>query len=199
MAFRLYLVPAVGVGTALDPRRPKYMSTFATPWSAMDYGAEPWMVVGVDLSVADDVTLAGQVDVTALPFDLTPLLTAGQVTAVKAKLEAANLPAGWVTTALTWAQVVRIVLGVFSFLQRYTVTYALAQGVYPPSLFVAGITLDTTFGALAPEVQTALTATAVSFNIPTTGLTASTPMRAILKTMADFFVNAPFVIGGVSI
>jgi len=199
MAFRLYLVPVIGVGTSLDPRRPKYVAGGATPWAAMDYGNEPSMIVGADLSPTDDAALAGQPDVTALPVDLSPLLTPANVTAVQAKLEAAHLPAGWVNTTRTWRDVVRIVLGIFSFLQRYAVVYAQAQGSVAPSVFTAGVTLDTTFGSLPAAVQTALTNTAISFGIATTGLMAGTTVRAILKAMADVFVDAPFVIGGVSI
>jgi hypothetical protein len=199
MAFRLYLVPVIGAGTSPDPRRPKYFDTATVSWAGMDYGFEPWMLVGADLAPADDAALVAQPDAMALPFDLSPTLTAGQVTTVQTKLEAANLPAGWVTTALTWRAVVRIVCGMFQFLQRYGRVFADANGFAPPSIFGGTVTLNTTFGALPAAVQNALVDTAISFEIPTTGLTAGTTLRTILRAMADHFDPLPLVLAGVAI
>lgn len=199
MSFRLYVVPVIGTGTTASPRRPKYFGSTSSPWSAMDYGFEPWMVVGASLTELEDLNLTAQPDVTALPVNLQPLLSAGNVTAIQTKLEAANIPAGWVNTTLTWTEVVRTVLGMFSFLQRYGVTYATANGSAPPSIFSAGVTLATTFGSLPAAVQTALTDTAVSFGIATTGLTASTTLRQILKSMADHFQGTPYFFGAVTV
>ena len=198
MAFRLYLVPIVGTGTKDDPRRPKYFAgaPVVGDWSGMDYGFEPVMVVGADLSPSEDNYVVGQGDVTALPFDLAPTLTSGQVTAVHNVLETLNLPAGWVTTSLSWLAIVRTVLGMFSFLQRFGQLYAAQNGVPPPSIFAGGVTLNTTFGSLPLAVRTALLATADSFGIPTTGLTGSTTIRVILKNMADMFQNQQYNFNG---
>lgn len=201
MAFRLYIVPAIGDGF-VTMRGPKYfLDGRVTPlqWSAVDYGNEPWEVVGADCSAADDAFLAGQPDVTTLPFDLSPQLTAANVTTVQNKLEAANIPAGWVNTTLTWREVVRTVLGMFSYLQRYAGVYGQTTGTSAPSLFGSGVTLATTFGALPAAVQSAMVAAAQSFNIPTTGLTASTTLRAILKNLADFFQDQPYYFGVVAV
>jgi len=200
MANRLYVVPVVGAGTDADRRRPKYFrDVIAGAYGAMDYGVEPWMVVGADLSASDHALLASQVDVQALPLDLTATLTGGQVTATKAFLEAANLPAGWVTTALTWAAVVRTVLGVFSFVQRFGAIYAAATGSPPPSLFSGGVTLDSTFGSLPLAVRTALADTADDQGISTAGITGGTTVRVLLKTMADAYEDRPLSINGLVI
>jgi hypothetical protein len=130
------------------------------------------MVVGADLSTSDDNLVVGKPDAFALPFDLAPNLTAQQVTNVQAKLEAINVPAGWVTTSLSWITVVRTVLGMFSFIQRYGVEYANANVVVAPSIFTGGVSLATTFGSLPQAVQNAIIAAAQSFNISTAGLTA---------------------------
>src|SRR3954463_9547709 len=109
MSFRLYIVPVIGTGAKTDPRRPKYFGdgtiTAGQSWGSIDYGFEPWMVVGADLSTSDDNLVVGKPDAFALPFDLAPNLTAQQVTNVQAKLEAINVPAGWVTTSLSWITV----------------------------------------------------------------------------------------------
>jgi len=197
MAFRLYIVPVIGTGSGRDDaRRPKYFETLSD-WSAMDYGFEPVMVVGADLSVSDDASVSAQPDVTALPFDLAPQLTSGQVTAVRTALEALHIPALWVTTADTWLGVVRSVLGMFSFLQRFGGIYARQTGTVPPSMFTGGVTLNTTFGSLPLAVRTALMSTADSFGISTAGLTASTTVRVILKNLADTFGERPYNFNGV--
>jgi hypothetical protein len=203
MAFRLYIVPKIGTGTKTDPFRPKYMTDGTLPvnevWSSIDYGFEPWFFIGGDLSSASDVILAAEPDVIALPFDLSPNLTAGQVNNVQTKLEAINVPSGWVNATLTWLDVVRTVLGIFSYLQRYGFIYSTANGSIAPSLFVGGVTLNTQFGNLSQAVQDAMVAAAQSFNISTAGLTANTTLRAILKNLADNFQNTPYNFNGVII
>jgi hypothetical protein len=200
MSFRLYIVPVIGTGTKADYRRPKYFddgSLASHPaWSWIDYGFEPWAVVGADLSTSEDNFVVGQPDGFALPFDLSPPLTAQQVTNVKNKLESIQVPSGWVNTTLSWIQVVRTVLGVFTFIQRYGVVYADANGVAAPSIFTGGVSLDTTFGSLPLAVRNALIATAQSFGIPTAGLTANTTLRTILKSMADSFQNKQYNFNG---
>jgi hypothetical protein len=190
MAFRLYVVPIVGTGAHGDARRPKYFTdgTIAmATWSAVGYGLEPWTIVGADLPAGDDAIIAGKPDVQALPFDLSPLLTTGQVSSVKTFLENANIPAGWVDTTDTWAVVVRGVLGMFSFLERYSGIYAEQNGTAAPSIFLGGVTLATTFGSLPQAVQTAMLATATDQGISTAGLAAGTTLRVILRFVADTY------------
>lgn len=200
MAFRLYIVPVVGTGAKSDPRRPKYFTdgtiAASSVWSAMDYGFEPWMVVGADLSTSDDNLIVGKVDALALPFDLAPNLTSQQVTNVQSKLETANIPAGWVNNTLSWLTVVRTVLGMFSFLQRYGVIYGDTNGTVAPSLFAGGVTLSTTFGSLPQAVQNAMVSAAQSFGISTAGLTAGTTLRVILKALADNFQGQQYNFNG---
>lgn len=190
MAFRLYVVPIVGTGAHGDGRRPKYFTDgtiAAGPWGWVYYGLEPWSVVGADLSATDDAIIAGKPDVQALPFDLSPLLTSSQVTGIRAFLENANIPAGWVDTTDTWAVVVRGVLGMFSFLGRYAGIYAEQNGTAAPSIFLGGVTLSTTFGSLPAAVQSAMLATATDQGIATAGLAAGTTLRVILRFVADAY------------
>jgi hypothetical protein len=189
MAFRLYIVPVVGSGTSHDARRPKYFKSDATgaglvglvtgAWSGMDYGFEPWMVVGADLSISDDSLVVGQIDAFAIPFDLAPALSVAQVTNVQNKLESMNVPAGWVTTALTWLQVVRTVLGMFSLIQRY----AGIHGVN--GLFTGGVNLNSTISALPVQVRQDFNAAATSQGLDTSAITGTTTIRVALKLLAD--------------
>lgn len=196
MPFRLYIVPVIGTGVKGDPRRPKYFADLSVDWSAVDFGFEPVMFVGATLSVSDDNAIVGQADVTALPFDLAPTLTGGQVNTIQSKLEALNIPAGWVNTSLTWLLVVRTVLGMFSYLQRFSAVYAENTGNTPPSVFTSGVTLNTTFGSLPLAVRTAMVDAAQSFGFSTSGLTANTTLRVILKALADNFQEQQYNFNG---
>lgn len=201
MASRFYIVPVIGAGTHGDPRRPKYFAdgTVTSTWSGMDYGFQPWMIVNSDLSASDDNLVVGQADAFAIPFDLAPTLNAGQVTAVKSKLEAINVPAGWVTTSLTWLLVLRTVLSMFSFFQRFVATYAADNNGVILNVFSGGVTLDSTFGSISLAVRNALTKTAQSFNLDTSGIASGTTMRVILKNVADQLNNAQYNFNGVLI
>jgi hypothetical protein len=204
VAFRLYIVPVVveSVGPFPSARLPKYFTgstrlvTSGQAWTAMDYGAEPRMVVGADLTAGDDALVVAESDVFALPFDLSTRLTNPQANNAESRLEAANIPAGWVSNALTWTQVIRTVLGIFSFLQRYAVVYGQQTGTAAPTLFTGGASLNTTFGSLPLAVRDAFTATAQSFNLSTASLTAGTTLRTILEAMADQFQSRPYTFGG---
>lgn len=203
MAFRLYIVPVVGtgIGGGIDnSRRPKYFLSDASGaghvgivpagWDGMDYGFEPWMVVGADLSVSDDALIVGKVDAFAIPFDLSVTLTSQQVTNVVNKLEAINLPAGWVTTAFKWIEVVRIVLGMFSVMQRY-------QGLHGPNaLFSGGVTLSTTISALPAQVRADFNAAATGLGLDTSAITGGATVRAALKILADQLVTQQYNFNG---
>lgn len=201
MASRFYIVPVIGTGAHGDARRPKYFEdgTVTGNWSGMDYGFQPWMIVNSDLSVSDDNLVVGQADAFAIPFDLAPTLNAGQVTAVKAKLEAINVPSGWISTSLTWLIVLRTVLSMFSFFQRLVATYAADNNGVILNVFSGGVTLDTTFGSLSLAARNALTKTAQSFNLDTSGITAGTTLRVILKNVADQLNNSQYSFNGVLI
>lgn len=189
MTFRLYIVPVVGSGSSKDPRRPKYFSGSFSNWTANDYGLEAVMIVGADLAPADDTAVTANADVTALPFNLDANLTAGQVTTTQTKLEALNIPAGWVSTSLTWRTVARLVLGMFQFMQRYN---AISNGA---RLFLAGVDLSTQFSSLPAQVRADLIAAADSLGYDRSSLSGASTLRQILKTLADNWQSTPIQIG----
>jgi hypothetical protein len=201
MSFRLYIVPKIGDGTKANPWRAKYFAdNTLSPrptYSSMDYGFEPWFVVGADLSAPDHSTIAGEPDAFALPTDLDATLTVGQVTSVQNKLEAINVPAGWVNTSLTWRAAVRIVLGMFSFIQRLGALLNAGQTLGVP--FFGTVNLSTTISQLSGGTVTALQQAAVDLNLSTTGIVGSTTLRSALKTLADQMDNISFNFNGVLI
>lgn len=192
MAFRLYIVPQVGTGTRTDVFRPKYFMsaldgtgtigvlTTLVDFGTVDFGFEGWFVVGGDLSTSDDNLIVGQSDAFALPFDLSPTLTAGQVTNVQTKLEAIGVPAQWVTTSLTWLQVVRIVLHMLSLIQHFAAVHNVAGFT-----FLQGANLSAALNTLPASVRQDLLTSATDLGLSTTGITGSTTIRAALKALAD--------------
>ena len=144
MATQLYVMPITGTGTDTDSRRPKYADTdlAGTSWAAMDFGNEPFMLV----ATPTNATLAGHADVHTLPLNLDTTLTAGAVTTVTTKLEAAHIPAQWVAVGMTYRQVVKTICQMFMFWQR-------CQGLGHPQLFTGGVTQDSAFSSLPQEPE----------------------------------------------
>lgn len=169
----VYLVAAQGTGTKADPRRPKYIPDVSptVDWTAMDFGAAPVFLVEASLSPAQEAVLNPNADFFTVPA-LDALLTTGQVSAVSTRLEALGVPAGWVTTALTWRQVLRTVASVFQLCQRANVTIVQAN-------------LDLRMNQIPVATRTALQDAAVSLGFSLAGITGSTLVRTALKMIAD--------------
>lgn len=175
MATQLYVVPVIGAGTTDDARRPKYADTdlVGFDWAAMDFGNEPLMLVATETNTA----LAAEPDVLQVPLNIDQNLGAGAVTLVQNYLEARFVPADWVTTALTYRQVLRSVVGIFTFMQR-------AQGLGLARLLDgSSVSLNTTFGSLPAAVRTKLLSAAQSLNFDHSSLSAASTIRQILKAL----------------
>ena len=164
----------------------------ANSWGMMAFGFEPVCFVVADVSDADNVTLRSLSGVTSIPDNIDQLVGSASG-ATQSALESINVPADWVLPSMTFRQIIRIVLGMFMFFQRY-------QGLYGNiRIFGSGVTLGTTFGQIPAAVQASLSATALDLNLKTTGLTSSTTVRQILKSMANQFASVPIFVGGVQI
>lgn len=199
MARSLYVMPITGTGSTItDARRPKYRDTlFPTLRSSMfDYGDEPWCLVGIrDVPPATDTALVANTDVFKLPDNLDQTMgTTGVRNTVRSRLEAANIPGTWVATATTYRTVVRFIGAVCQFAQRFQGI----SGIPANRWFAGGRTLDSTFGNLGAAAQQALIDTADSFGFDRSTLTASTTLRAFLKSAGDQYVAAglPLILAG---
>lgn len=198
MTIRYYLIPIEIVDS--DKRGPKYLNWRFTenpaplnvPWSMMDFGLEPVMLIRADVTGGQHTTLSANADVISIPTNIDANITAGALSAVKAALETLNIPAGWVTTSFTYRQVLRMVCGLFQFAQRH-------HGVHLERLFSGGFDLDTQFSALPLAVRQRLIATADSLEYDTSGLSGSNTIRQILKNVADQWGSKPVIIGGVEL
>jgi hypothetical protein len=171
MSAGIYLVAAEGDGTDANPRRPKYVPALGVEWSAMDFGAAPVFLVRANLSAAQETLLEINADFFTVPA-LDETLTAGQVSAVQTRLENNGIPAGWVTTARTWRQVLRIVAAMFQLCQRANVAIVTAN-------------LDLRMNQLPAATRTRLQDAADSFGWDRSGVTATTTVRTALKVLAD--------------
>lgn len=197
---RLYVVPLVtATSRGLIIRNPKY---FAAPgqtaapglegvnFVGSPYGREDVMVVAVNVTPAQHTVLADETDVLALPPDVTQNISALALTTVQNALENLKLPAQWVTTANTYQEVLHAVLAIFQFAQKFNEFTGLSP-------FAGNVTLDTTYGQLGQTAKQGLQDTAAWFHLDTSGITGSTKIRTILKSIADQM--PPISIGGFSL
>jgi hypothetical protein len=180
----LYLVAAEGAGTRGDPRRPKYIPALGVDWTAMDFGAAPVFLVEAPLATLTETTLDLNADFFTVPA-LDSTLTAGQVTAVKTRLEALGVPAGWVTTALTWRQVLRTVASIFQLAQRANVT-------------ITTTALDLRMNQIPAGTLAALQDAADSLGFDRSGILGTTTVRQALKALADQW-SGPLMLGSVAL
>lgn len=176
MSVRFYIVPKIGDG--LSPTttfRPKYVYDLGVPWSAMDYGKETTMLVGVDADASQHTSLSANLDVTAIPVGLDNNLTAGAVTQVQNALENLKIPGTWVSTAATYRQVIGTIARCCLLMQRF-------DGLNTSTFFQSGITLDTRMNQMTQTQRDRLAAAASSLGLDTSFITASMTVRTVLRT-----------------
>jgi hypothetical protein len=191
MAFRLYLVPAIGTGAPTDPRRPKYLSAMAVAYSGMDYGFQPVFLIAADLSPANDAAVIANPDAFGFPFDLSPQLSGGDANAASTALESFFIPGNWITGAITWLTVARTTAGMFQYLQRL-------NGVLGNVILLDGTgnkTLNTQFNQIDPTIQAAIIDAAQSLGYDTSFIQNNTQVRALIKNFADQWGVKPFHFG----
>lgn len=183
MAVRFYLLPlqpASGIGAIADGNyaRPKYvLEAGVSRCDCAPYGLETTYLVAADVTGAQHTALAANGDVTALPLDIDQQI-GGNLAAVQSALEALRIPAGWVTSGMTYHTVLAVVRRLFAFLQRF-------GGISRKSIFDAGITLDSTISQLTQNQRNVLQAAADAFAIDTSTITGATTIRQALKIVSD--------------
>jgi hypothetical protein len=199
---RYYLVPKLQDTTSFPfpVNRAKYMfaGDLGPTWApgayqSMDYGAEALFLVAADLTPADHTTLTSQPDVIAIPSPIDTNVSAGALPTVQAKLEAADIPGNWVTTAHTYRQVLKAIVRAIAFNQRY-------NGLNAEKFFSLTdklgnrITLDTQFNQLTAAEKTKLQNVATDLGLDTSGVVSTTTVRQILINVAgQLFPNGvPF-------
>jgi hypothetical protein len=203
MAFRLYIVPAIGDGTlppqpwddTIGPRRPKYIYALPRQIAGLmevgwyDYGWQPIFIVGGDLTVAEDASVVANADVFAFPFDLSVVPTAGARATAIAAYEAVLLPGqNFVVAGVTWVEHGRIIVGCCRFMQAVDQEVALRTGGHLVVIDTSA-KLNVQFGSLPAESQTDILTAASKQRLNSSFITATTQVRAILKGFADQWLN----------
>jgi hypothetical protein len=195
MACRIYIVPRIGTGAITDPHRPAYIGSegLTMSWTAMDYGGAPVFIVAADTDDAQDATLIGQADVIGLPVDLDATMgTVARRNAVRAFLEARDIPGNWVQTATTYRTILRTVAGLFQFAQRL-------RGRTRRQLFRGGFTLATQWQSVPADVRADVLDAAQSFGYDTGGITDATTMRVVLQALGNAWGARELTLGCVTV
>jgi hypothetical protein len=182
MAIRFYVVPKI---TAADGSLgPKYfcggttVNLIAGDWAAMDYGREEIMLVRADVTAGENTSISANADVITIPANIENAIGGGQtLNTVRNRLEALNIPGTWVTSTLTYRQLLRWVGRLFCILQRFNGRYR--------AKFFEGVTLATTMGQLTQTQRDRLRAAVQDFGLDTTQFAASSTVRDVLKALAD--------------
>lgn len=195
MTIRFYVIP-IERTASLTQRGPKYFKWrydpnppgINCPYYMMDYGDVDVAFICADILDADHTALIANSDVLSLPLNLDQNLTAPAVTAAQNFLEAINIPAGWVSTALTYRQVARLVCAMFQFMQR--VTFYLGHSITLPQNWA-----NLTISQIPVDIRDAMAAAAASFYFDYSAVTGSTTIRQVLKGMADAWGSTPLQFG----
>lgn len=186
---RVYLMPMitadltmpsgrVEVGARVPKHRAAILAVPGASFRAMDYGAEPvFLVYATDIDQATHDTIAADATCAVFPADLTNTIGANLAT-VQSKLDVFNIPNQWITSGMTYRQLLRAIIILFQFAQRL-------HGMGAARLFTGGVTLATPFNQLPAAMRTALQSMALSFNMNTTGMSGTTTLRIILKNLHD--------------
>lgn len=196
VALRFLLVPKIGTGTGEDIIRPKYirpLGTFGAPYVGiprgfMDYGAEDLMLVAVELTAAELSGISANPDVLVVPANLDNNVSALALNTIQTKLEASNLPAEWVTTALTYRQVLGRVMRVIFLAQRYQTLFG--------RIFSGAISLDTRMNQLTQAQRQRLLDLAADLGVDSSSATSTTTLRQVLRAFADQMNPNGLVFGG---
>lgn len=170
-----FLVPIIGSGTRLDPRRPKYIAALGVDWSMADFIDSA--IVWATTTPAQETTVAANADARLIP----PLDNAVNVAATQQALEDLNMPAQWVTAGMTYRAVLRVTVGMAQLLQR-------ASAILGSQIRPTG-NLDRTLGSLPVATRNAIAQACDELGIDRTGMVGSTTVREALRDFGQQFAQ----------
>jgi len=175
-----FVVPIEGAGTHDDPRRPKYIPALGVQWSMCDL--DEAAIVWANTTPAQDTAVDANADATLIPA----LQTSVNVAQTSSALEALNIPSQWITSAMTYRTVLRVVVGIAQFIQR---TEGLGQ-----KLTLAG-RLDLTMAQIPVAIRDALIEAADSMNVDRSAILGTTTVREALRNLGEQFARRRIVLG----
>jgi hypothetical protein len=174
MPVSFFIIPMEGLGTRADPRREKYVPALGVDRAIVDH--DDTAIVWANTTPAQDAALALHADVILVPaLDLPVALVTLQTA-----LEALNIPAQWITAAMTNRDVLRALVGMAQLLQRCT-----GLGV---SFKLAG-NLDLTMSQLSVAVRTVLASASDSLGLDRSTIVGTTTVRQALRILGKQFLD----------
>jgi hypothetical protein len=189
MTVRAYLMPTITQAEGrYTAKRGKYVRLLSNS-AVIHYGPEPYCIVISDVDATQHTNVMANADVRALPANLDGTITNGTRTTIVNALEAANIPAQWVSNGMTFRVFLRCLVGVFRIL----------QGVHGRKFRLLQAALNDPLSSLPANVRQALQEIAQSMSLDTTGITASTTLRAALTALGNQFADRPVHYSGVSL
>ena len=195
MTVRWYVWPVQEIDEAGTLwRGPRYIKWFKNPggievaWSWIDYGLMPTALLVAEVTVAQHALANGQADIITIPENIDSMIGSAALAAVAAALESLHIPAGWVTTAHTYRDVMRKTAQLFLLSQRY-------HGRTAKRLIEAGITLNTSINQLPDNVRVSLNESAKSLGWDTSAIGPSWTLRQALGYLADQWGDTPILFG----
>lgn len=178
MATRFYFVPKIGSGASPDDAfRPKYTDA-GFQWQAMDHGFANCFLLIADVDEKHHAALSEQPDVLAFPAELNSKITDDDLAALKAKCEALKLPADWLGTTHSYAELVQSAAKMIGLSQRF-------KGLYRESLLKDGVTLDSKISEIPGGKGNQLAAAATSLGLDSKDVKPATTIRKAMKVLAD--------------
>ena len=200
MSVELYLIPIthLSLGGGGSYNVPKYLPHRFNPaepglegvrWAWVTYLLEDIGFIIADVTTAQDSQLSGYSDVLVIPPLDNQITKVPQRKRVRAALEDVMIPGLWIDVGMTYREIVRTVLNLFSFHGRFV---ALIQG----RVFDGSLDLDMTVGDIPQAKRDKLQEAADGFGLDYSGVTGATTIRQLLKGMADQFADEPYRIAG---
>ena len=165
-------------------RYPKYFKSISNPEGInvprrlVDYGKHDVCFIAADISDLDHAALASNSDVITIPQNLDTVLAREEVNAVSTILESFQIPSDWIATSTTYREVVRTVLRLFMFAQRY-------HGMHDERLVSSDFPMESRWQDIAIERQDKILGTAQSLGRSMQPPPGGRRGRQVLKQLAD--------------
>lgn len=191
---RFYLIPMEKYRTTRGiGRHPRYLSDYkGLGWSNVTYGNSMVGLVAVDNPSAEDHDrLTRHGDVFAFPADLDTRPSPAEAKALDSYLDNIIAPADWVTPEMSYREILRVILGMFFYAQRYAGVSGFKD------LFGDGVGMDTKVMDLPDKARLDMITAAKSLWLDDDHIAGDSTMREALLSLASEMASEPVTVAGV--
>lgn len=178
MTVRFYIIPIEAIDRKYGPEyfNWKYDQNHIIElenvvYSLKIFGGTDVGLIAADVSTAQHTYLTSQADVIAIPVNLDNTVGTN-LTAITNALESVNIPAGWVNSNQTYREILKILCGMFFYLQTVS---------NPQNILENGYTLNTILSDFTPAFRTLAQNTANSFGYDLSSITLSNTWSEVLN------------------